>query len=76
MSKKAVQIKDLYMTYFEYVKSKGIKSYRNYCNCGGYAASMNGRDKEHPHKSWCAQFAEYEDLYFQYECAKASGELK
>lgn len=59
------------MTYLEWCKVKGIVTYKSYCNCGGYAASMNGRNKEHPHLNWCPQYEEYEDLYFQYECDKA-----
>lgn len=35
-------------------------TFDNYCNCGGYAASMNGRDPKHPHMSWCAQYEEWE----------------
>lgn len=54
------------ITYLEWCKKNDIRSYKNCCNCGGYAASMNGRDAEHPHMSWCAQFKEYEDLYFKY----------
>lgn len=38
-----------------------IKSFVNYCNCGGYASSMNGRNPEHPHMSWCAQYHEWEE---------------
>ena len=54
------------MTYLEWCKENNIRSYQNYCTCGGYAHTMNGRNPEHPHKSWCAQYKEYEDLYFQY----------
>lgn len=54
------------MTYLEWLKSKGVNSYKEYCNCGGYAHTMNGRNPEHPHQSWCHQFREYEDLYFKY----------
>lgn len=35
------------------------ESYKHYCNCGGYAPSMNGRDPEDPHMIWCAQRAEF-----------------
>lgn len=59
------------MTYLEWCKENNTLSYKNYCNCGGYAHTMNGRSVEHPHLSWCAQFEEYEDLYFKY-----LGELK
>lgn len=54
------------MKYLEWLKTEGINSYKKYCNCGGYAYTMNGRDPEHPHLHWCAQFKEYEDLYSKY----------
>lgn len=34
-------------------------TFKNYCNCGGYAWSMNGRPQEQPHMIWCAQYEEY-----------------
>ena len=34
-------------------------TFENYCNCGGYAWSMNGRSPLHPHMVWCAQYAEF-----------------
>ena len=36
-----------------------MSSFRNYCMCGGYAWSMNGRDPENPHMDWCPQKEEY-----------------
>lgn len=36
-----------------------LKTFRNYCTCGGYAWQMNGRDRRHPHMAWCPQFEEY-----------------
>jgi len=42
-------------------KVGSIKPYKNYCNCGGYAAGVNGRNPEHPHMSWCAQCIEFEE---------------
>lgn len=44
-------------------EAKNLKSFKNYCNCGGFASGMNGRHKEHPHMSWCPQYAEYEEWY-------------
>lgn len=38
-----------------------LKYFSNYCNCGGYAYSMNGRNPKHPHMQWCAQFEEFEE---------------
>ncbi len=46
------------MTYEEAVN---LKSYSHYCNCGGYASSMNGRDSSNPHATWCAQYKEFEE---------------
>lgn len=55
------------MNYLTWLSEKGITTYSSYCNCGGYAASMNGRSPEHPHLSWCDQYEEYEKLYSQYQ---------
>jgi hypothetical protein len=47
------------------------------CTCGGFAASMNGRDPRHPHMSWCPQLPQWEawrramDLY---QARKGEGE--
>lgn len=38
-----------------------LKSFKHYCNCGGYAWQMNGRQEERPHMDWCPQYAEYEE---------------
>jgi hypothetical protein len=37
------------------------KAFKNYCTCGGYAASMNGRDPRHPHMDYCPQREEWEE---------------
>lgn len=43
-------------------KKKVNESYKNHCNCGGYAAgSMNNRDVEDPHMGWCAQYEEFHE---------------
>jgi hypothetical protein len=39
------------------------KTFKNYCTCGGYAWSMNGRDPKQPHMAWCPQFKEYAEWY-------------
>ena len=44
-------------------EAKNLKSFKNYCNCGGYAWSMNGRDRARPHMSWCPQMKEYNEWY-------------
>lgn len=44
-------------------EEKNLKSFKHYCNCGGYAWTMNGRPKEQPHMHWCSQVKEYEEWY-------------
>ena len=47
------------MTYEEAVN---LKSYKNHCDCGGYAHGMTDRSKSiHPHMLWCYQYAEFEE---------------
>lgn len=41
-------------------EAKNLKSYDHHCTCGGYAASMNGRDPRHPHMDWCPQRQQFE----------------
>ena len=36
-------------------EARNLKSFKNYCNCGGYAWEMNGRNPARPHLSWCPQ---------------------
>lgn len=36
-----------------------MDSFKNYCTCGGYARTMNGRPQSQPHMSWCPQYEEY-----------------
>jgi hypothetical protein len=50
-----------------YEEAKNLKTFQNICNCGGYAASMNGRNPRHPHMDWCAQREEWEDWKFALE---------
>jgi hypothetical protein len=38
-----------------------LKSFKHHCTCGGYAHSMNGRDPNQPHMSWCPQVDEYKE---------------
>lgn len=37
-----------------------ISTFENYCNCGGFAWSLNGRDPASPHMNWCPQYDEYQ----------------
>lgn len=46
------------MTYDEAVN---LKSYKNYCNCGGYAGLSERAKSSHPHMTWCTQYAEFEE---------------
>lgn len=44
-------------------EAKKLKSFTNYCNCGGYAWKMNGRNPSRPHMNWCPQEKEYNEWY-------------
>jgi hypothetical protein len=48
------------MTDQEYVD---LKSFKNYCMCGGFAWQLNGRPQSQPHMGWCPQLAEYAEWY-------------
>lgn len=37
-------------------EAQALKSFKHYCNCGGYARYHNGRNA---HMYWCAQFKEF-----------------
>lgn len=40
-----------------------LTTFQDYCTCGGFAHSMNGRDPRRPHMSWCPQRDEYNKWY-------------
>ena len=42
-------------------EAKGLKAFKSYCNCGGYALSMNNRNANHPHMTWCPQYKEWHE---------------
>ena len=44
-------------------EAENLKTFKNYCMCGGYAWSMNGRPQEQPHMDWCPQKEEYTEWY-------------
>lgn len=44
-------------------EAKNLKTFRHYCNCGGFAWQMNGRPESQPHMPWCPQFHEYAEWY-------------
>lgn len=40
-----------------------LKSFKNYCTCGGFAWQMNGRPERRPHMEWCPQASEYNEWF-------------
>lgn len=46
------------MTYNE---AKNLKTFKNYCNCGGFAGLSERAKSRNPHMSWCAQADEWEE---------------
>lgn len=44
-------------------EAQNLKSFKNYCTCGGYAYTMNNRPKEQPHMTYCKQYEEYAEWY-------------
>lgn len=36
-------------------EAQKLKRFDHYCTCGGFAHSMNGRDRDDPHMAWCPQ---------------------
>lgn len=36
-----------------------LRTFDEYCNCGGYAWTMNGRNPMRPHAGWCPQREQY-----------------
>jgi hypothetical protein len=46
-----------------YDEAKTLKSFKEYCTCGGHAWQMNGRPEASPHMAWCPQAAEYAEWW-------------
>ena len=44
-------------------EAQQLKTFKNYCTCGGYAWQMNGRPEAQPHMAWCPQSEEYAEWY-------------
>jgi hypothetical protein len=44
-------------------QAQALKSFKHYCNCGGFAWQMNGRSQEQPHMDWCPQYDEYAEWW-------------
>lgn len=40
-----------------------LKSFKNHCNCGGFAWQLNGRPQSQPHMGWCPQRQEYAEWW-------------
>jgi hypothetical protein len=44
-------------------EAEKLVTFQNYCTCGGYAYSMNGRPQSQPHKAWCPQATEHTEWW-------------
>lgn len=44
-------------------EAEKLKRFEHYCNCGGYAHTMNGRPENNPHMNWCLQKPQYDEWY-------------
>ena len=44
-------------------EAEELTTFKNSCNCGGFAWSMNGRPQEQPHMTWCPQYEEYQEWF-------------
>ena len=44
-------------------EAENLISFKNYCNCGGFAFQLNGRPESSPRMHWCPQLEEYEEWY-------------
>jgi hypothetical protein len=44
-------------------EAMALRTFKNYCTCGGFAWQMNGRPESQPHMSWCPQAEEYAEWY-------------
>lgn len=55
-----------------YEEAKDLKSFKNYCTCGGYAGLSERAKSRHPHLDYCPQRDEWE----AWKAAIESGEVK
>jgi hypothetical protein len=44
-------------------EAEALNSFKHYCQCRGYALSINGRDPANPHMDWCPQKQEYDEWW-------------
>lgn len=56
-------------------EKNSAKTFKNHCTCGGYASSMNGRDRADPHMAWCPQREEYLEWYHNEQAKKLCQEM-
>jgi len=40
-----------------------LRTFKNYCTCGGFAWTVNGRSHSSPHLRYCQQKKEYREWY-------------
>lgn len=50
-------------------EADSLKTFDNFCTCGGYAWTMNGRPERNPHTDWCPQKKQYDEWF----AAKSEG---
>lgn len=43
-----------------YEEAKNLKSFKNYCTCGGFAGMSERAKSRHPHLEYCPQRTEWE----------------
>jgi len=44
-------------------EAEKLKAFDNYCTCGGYAHSLNGRPASNPHMNYCPQKKQYDEWW-------------
>jgi hypothetical protein len=44
-------------------EAEAITNFEEYCTCGGYAWSTNGRPHSDPHMPWCPQKPQYDEWW-------------
>ena len=42
-------------------EAKNLKTFKNYCICGGFAGMSERAKSRHPHMEWCPQIEEWEE---------------
>lgn len=44
-----------------YEEAKKLKSFKEYCTCGGFSGMTERSKSRHPHLEWCPQREEWEE---------------